>query len=104
MTAQHTQNLPLALDLANWLERVSTGLSANQAAAELRRLHAESERLAALEAALAELGQRPPTYDTRVKCKLGSQFGSDLTGHWFYLQPADEDANAALTKHTGGAA
>lgn len=42
---QHTQDLPHALDLANWLNSVSTGLSANQAAAELRRLHAESERL-----------------------------------------------------------
>lgn len=42
MNAQHTQELPHALDLADWLNSVSTGLSANQAAAELRRLHAET--------------------------------------------------------------
>lgn len=45
MTAQHTQDLPKALDLANWLNGVSTGLSANQAASELRRLHAEVEKM-----------------------------------------------------------
>lgn len=38
---------PEALDLADWLESVSTGLSANKAAAELRRLHAENEALRA---------------------------------------------------------
>lgn len=39
--------------------------------------------------------------DTRMRVKLGSQYGSELNGHWFYLQPADEYAEAALAKHTG---
>lgn len=39
--------------------------------------------------------------DKRIKVKLGSQYGSDLNGHWFYLRPADEYAEAALAKHTG---
>lgn len=47
MSGQRTQDTPMAIDLANWLESVSTGLSANQAATELRRLHAESEKLEA---------------------------------------------------------
>ena len=39
--------------------------------------------------------------DKRVKVKLGEQYGLYLGGNWFYLQPADEFANAALYKHTG---
>jgi hypothetical protein len=39
--------------------------------------------------------------DTRLKVKLGRQYGGDLNGHWFYLQPADEYAELALTKHSG---
>lgn len=39
--------------------------------------------------------------DKRVKVKLGGQYGFFLDGNWFYLQPADEFANAALYKHTG---
>lgn len=70
MTTQHTPDLPLALDLANWLEEVSTDPSANQAAAELRRLHAESERLAALEAALAAPAVEPVDID-----QIASEFG-----------------------------
>jgi hypothetical protein len=42
--------------------------------------------------------------DKRLKVKLGSQYGSDLNGHWFFLQPADEFADAALHKHTGAVA
>ena len=44
---------------------------------------------------------RKPLTDKRLKVKIGSQYGGDLTGHWFYLQPADEFAEAALAKHTG---
>lgn len=45
--------------------------------------------------------QRKPLTDTRVKVKLGSQYGEDLAGHWFFLQPADNFADAALAKHSG---
>lgn len=41
--------------------------------------------------------------DTRLKVKFGEQYGSILANHWFYLQPADEYASAALTRHTGDA-
>ena len=47
---------------------------------------------------------QPAVQDKRLKVKLGSQYGSDLNGHWFYLQPADEFADAALHTHTGAAA
>jgi hypothetical protein len=47
---------------------------------------------------------QPAVQDKRLKVKLGSQYGHDLNGHWFYLQPADEFAEAALYKHTGVAA
>jgi hypothetical protein len=47
---------------------------------------------------------QPAAQDKRLKVKLGSQYGCDLNGHWFYLQPADEFADAALHKHTGVAA
>lgn len=43
----------------------------------------------------------PSKQDTRLKVKLGRQYGGDLNGHWFYLQPADEYAEQALTKHSG---
>ena len=36
---------PDALDLADWLDGVSDGVIGRRAAAELRRLHAEVERL-----------------------------------------------------------
>lgn len=39
---------------------------------------------------------RNEAIDKRVKVKLGSQYGNDLNGHWFYLQPADEEAQKAL--------
>lgn len=52
--------------------------------------------IAALEAELAK-----PVQDTRLKVKLGRQYGYDLNGHWFYLQPADEYAEAAIAKATG---
>jgi hypothetical protein len=42
-----------------------------------------------------------PLTDKRVKVKLGSWYGEDLSGHWFYLHPADNFAEEALTKHTG---
>ena len=42
-----------------------------------------------------------PLTDNRMKVKLGSQYGADLEGHWFYLQPADEFAEAALVQRTG---
>ena len=42
-----------------------------------------------------------PVQDTRLKVKLGRQYGYDLNGHWFYLQPADEYAEAAIAKATG---
>jgi hypothetical protein len=48
--------------------------------------------------------QQQAVQDKRLKIKLGSQYGHDLNGHWFYLQPADEFAEAALYKHTGVAA
>lgn len=45
---------------------------------------------------------RQPLTDKRVKVKLGSQYGSDLSGHWFYLHPADEYAEAVLDKRIHG--
>ena len=42
-----------------------------------------------------------PLTDNRMKVKLGSQYGADLEGHWFYLRPADEFAEAALVQRTG---
>lgn len=36
--------------------------------------------------------------DKRLKVKLGSQYGADLAGHWFYLHPADECAAKTLDK------
>ena len=45
-----------------------------------------------------------PLTDTRCKVKLGEQYGSDLAGHWFFLQPADEFADKVLEKHSGIAA
>ena len=45
--------------------------------------------------------ERQPLTDERLKVKIGGWFGADLSGHWFYLTPADEHAEAALAKHTG---
>ena len=45
---------------------------------------------------------REPLTDERVKVKLGSQYGDDLAGHWFYLHPADEYAEAVLDKPAHG--
>lgn len=45
---------------------------------------------------------RQPLTDKRVKVKLGSQYGSDFAGHWFYLHPADEYAEAVLDKRAHG--
>lgn len=39
---------------------------------------------------------RNEAIDRRVKVKIGNQYGNDLHGHWFYLQPADEDAQKVL--------
>ena len=44
---------------------------------------------------------REPLADKRLKIKLGSQYGSDLCGQWFYLTPADDNASKALIAHTG---
>lgn len=54
------------------------------------------EAITALRQALAQ-----PVVDRRLKVKLGRQYGRDLNGHWFYLQPADECADQALTTHSG---
>jgi hypothetical protein len=45
--------------------------------------------------------EQEPIIDRRLKVKIGRQYGYDLNGHWFYLQPADEYANQALTNHSG---
>ena len=45
--------------------------------------------------------KRKPLNGERLKVKMGGWFGTYLSGHWFYLIPADEYAEAALTKHTG---
>lgn len=42
-----------------------------------------------------------PVADKRIKIKIGSQYGSDLCGQWFYLAPANDSASTALTAHTG---
>lgn len=39
---------------------------------------------------------RNEAIDKRVKVKIGDQYGNDLHGHWFYLQPADEEAQKVL--------
>ena len=44
---------------------------------------------------------KEPLTDWRLKVKMGGWFGADLSGHWFYLTPADEHAEAAIAKHTG---
>lgn len=51
--------------------------------------------------ALASEVQRLSSIDTRVKVKLGTQYGNDLAGNWFFLTPSDEYAELALEKHTG---
>lgn len=45
--------------------------------------------------------EQEPVIDRRLKVKLGRQYGYALNEHWFYLQPADEYADQALTKHSG---
>jgi hypothetical protein len=41
--------------------------------------------------------ERPISRNNRLlRVKLGNQFGSDLEGHWFWLDPADEYAEKAL--------
>ena len=59
-----------------------------------------SEKFQTIDARLSILetkGQRPVTKNNRLlRVKLGNQFGSDLEGHWFWLDPADEYAEKAL--------
>ena len=57
------------------------------------------DTLTTIEALRQALAQ--PVVDRRLKVKLGRQYGRDLNGHWFYLQPADECADQALTTHSG---
>lgn len=45
---------------------------------------------------------REPLTDKRLKVKLGSWYGRDLAGHWFYLHPSDEYAEAALAEREHG--
>lgn len=54
----------------------------------------------ALRQALAQ-DEQEPVIDRRLKVKIGRQYGYALNEHWFYLQPADEYAEQALTKHSG---
>ena len=63
-----------------WTDKV------DQALAAARELQAEKQE---------------PFADRRLKVKLGRQYGYVLNGHWFYLQPADEFADQALTEHSG---
>ena len=53
-----------------------------------------------LRQALAQ-DKQEPVIDRRLKVKIGRQYGYALNEHWFYLQPADEYAEQALTKHSG---
>lgn len=59
-----------------------------------------SETIHTLRQALAQ-DEQELAIDRRLKVKLGTQFGRDLNGNWFYLQPADKYADQALTKHSG---
>lgn len=38
----------------------------------------------------------------RLRVKLDGSYGSDLDGHWFYLVPVDEYAEAAIRARNEG--
>jgi hypothetical protein len=80
-----------------WRHTLGGDVQLNTLSPEYYGDHWKNEPLYA--ASLQSEKQEPS--DRRVKVKLGSQFGSYLNGNWFYLHPADEFANEALSKHSG---